>query len=171
MNPPKRGNGISSTLLLAPSKIRPPLLVSFPNLKGTIMTTTKTIVTAALILGAFMGGANALSLKANTRPQAPGSIAAPAQPGATEDYYCKNGHGKFADCSPAPSSPPARRSAAPCRANRAGAARPASRRPDLDCIGRDPNASGAQRPENPASGGVFRACRMPAQAWLKDIPD
>ena len=65
------------------------------------MTTTKTIVTAALILGAFMGGANALSLKANTKPQVPGSIAAPAQPGATEDYYCKNGHGKFADCSPA----------------------------------------------------------------------
>ena len=65
------------------------------------MTITKTIVTAALILGAFMGGANALSLKANAKPQAPGSIAAPTQPGATEDYYCKNGHGKFADCSPA----------------------------------------------------------------------
>jgi hypothetical protein len=69
--------------------------------KGNIMTTTKTILTAAIILGAFMGGANALSLKANTKPQAPGSIAAPAQPGATEDYYCKDGHAKFAACSPA----------------------------------------------------------------------
>ena len=44
------------------------------------MTTTRTILTAALILGAFMGGANARELKANSKPQAPGSIAAPAQP-------------------------------------------------------------------------------------------
>jgi hypothetical protein len=65
------------------------------------MTTTKTILTTVLILGALMGSASALSLKANTKPQAPGSIAAPAQPGATEDYYCKNGHAKFAACSPA----------------------------------------------------------------------
>lgn len=65
------------------------------------MTKTKTTLSAAFILGALLGGANALELKANVKPQAPGSIAAPTQPGATEDYYCKNGHAKFADCSAA----------------------------------------------------------------------
>ena len=67
------------------------------------MTNAKTtILTAMIVLGSLMGGANALTLKAApAKPTAPGSIAAPAVPGATEDYYCKDGHKTFAGCSPA----------------------------------------------------------------------
>lgn len=64
------------------------------------MTNAKTaILTAMLVLGSLMGGANALTLKSATvkPPVGPGSIAAPGG-GGLEDTYCKNGHATFPAC-------------------------------------------------------------------------
>ncbi len=60
-----------------------------------------TIALAILTVGALANAVNAAQLKtAPAKPADLGRIAAPA-PGATEDHYCKNGHPKFAACTPA----------------------------------------------------------------------